>query len=380
MLKGFFQKNPIAKLRRSMLLIAGLSLVIATQSLAAPASEVITEEPLPFTVTASGYHSVVKTPDGDVWYWGGIADVIDGKHTFRDNTPQHMNGLQDVADIQSYHQQELILKKDGTVWDWGSEYKLKSAENNDGTTHFPDPKQVEGLTSIVKISAGGIASAIDKDGSVWVWHPSYYFSGPHKLKNITDAKDISANGNGEVLILRENGMVWKWTGYTDRNANTDYNASKIEGLTDVTALSSGQGQHNFAIKKDGTVWGWGESFGGKLGLPESAITVDPVEIKGLSDVSSIVTGLYSTLVLKTDGTLWVMGYDVGEDLYLLKHGPELRRIEGLEKVTAMALGYYHAVAVTANGAVVAWGSNKVGQLGDASFKDSSTLIVLKVIQ
>lgn len=365
-----------------MLLTVGLSLAAASQSLAATASapELKTEPTLPFTVTASGYHSVVKTPDGDVWYWGGMADVIDGKHTFRDNVPQLMDGLKDVADIQPYYQQELILKKDGTVWNWGSEYKLTSAENNDGTTQFPDPKQVAGLASIVKISAGSIASAIDKDGSVWVWHPSYYFSGPHKLKNITDAKDISANGNGEVLILRENGMVWKWIGYKDRNANMDYNASKIEGLTDVTALSSGQGQQNFAIKKDGTVWGWGENFGGMLGLPESAITVDPAEIKGLSDVSSIVTGLDRTLVLKTDGTLWVMGYDVGEYFYSLKHGPEWRRVEGLEKVTSMALGYNHAVAVTADGTVVAWGSNKAGQLGDASFKDSSTPIVLKAIQ
>jgi alpha-tubulin suppressor-like RCC1 family protein len=383
LLKGIVQRNRRVKFRWSILLAAGLSLVLATQTLAAPESGVKAVKPLILTVTAADYHSVAYTSNGDVWYWGGIADVIKGKHTFRDNEPKLMKGLKDVAAIQSHHHREVILKKDGTVWEWGSKYNPVSPESTDGFTEFPEPKQIKGLSHIVKISASSVSSAIDKDGSVWVWHPDHYFSGPHKLENMTNAEDISVNDNGELHILKKDGTVWKWSAYIERNANTSYKARKIESLRDIIALSSGHGRHNFAIKKDGTVWGWGGNSGEVLGLPipnTETETVDiPTQIKSLSDVASITTGWMRTLVLKNDGTLWVMGYDVGEYHYFLKHGPELRRIDGLKNVTSVAMGYNHAVAATEDGKLWAWGSNITGQLGDASFKDSTTPILVNLL-
>jgi len=143
-------------------------------------------------------------------------------------------------------------------------------------------------------------------------------------------------------------------------------------------LSKGQGQQNFAIVKDGTVWGWGENIGGKLGLSDETEFVDrPVKIAGVSDVSSIVTAKFNTLVLKKDRTLWALGYDVGDYYLEVKYEPELRRIGGLEKITSVALGASHAVAITEEGELWAWGQNNAGQLGDASFKDSLTPILVK---
>ncbi|WP_186438478.1 RCC1 domain-containing protein [Cohnella terricola] len=363
------RKGPLKSLRKVVLLAAALSLVLVTEAMAAPKPEVKTN---PLIVTASNYHSTAYTSDGEVWYWGGVADVILGKHTFRDNRPELMQDLKNAVEIQSYQYRELILKKDGTVWEWGPVYEQASTENNDGKTGFPVPEQIKGLPPIVKISASSISSAIDKDGSVWVWHPDRYFTGVHKLKNITDAKDISANGSGLLAILKKDGTVWEWEAYKETNANTDYTATQIKELKGVAALSSGHGTNYFAIKKDGTVWGWGKNPGGALGLPIATdFEESPVQIKSLKDVSSITTGYLRTLIIKKDGSLWVMGYDVADVSYDLKRGPELRRVKGLEKVTSVALGYNHAVAVTEDGKLWAWGGNAAGQLGDASFKDNS---------
>ncbi|WP_254450636.1 RCC1 domain-containing protein [Cohnella herbarum] len=73
-----------------------------------------------------------------------------------------------------------------------------------------------------------------------------------------------------------------------------------------------------------------------------------------------------------------MGFDVVEFKYdaPLKQGEELRRIEGLGKVTSVAMGQSHAVAATADGMVWMWGSNLAGQFGNMSLKESSAPILV----
>src|SRR5690606_32051898 len=95
LLKVNIQSSRWARFRRSMILTVGISLMVATQSLAAPEPEVKAEKSSSLTITAADYHSVAYNSNGDVWYWGGIADVIDGKHIFRDNKPKLMEGLND---------------------------------------------------------------------------------------------------------------------------------------------------------------------------------------------------------------------------------------------------------------------------------------------
>lgn len=398
-MKSNASKSRLAKFRQSALCVAvGLSLTLSLPAMAAPDKNV---KP---TVTAADYHSVVQASDGSVWHWGGVADTVKGKYTFRDNTPKLRPELTDVAQVLSYRNNQIILKKDGTVWESKPTLKVVSEQPYETVAGFTAPKQIEGLSNIVKLSAGDVFAAIDKDGSVWVWHPLVNDNGVHKLENIKEAKDVSWNGDADVLILKENGTVWKWTAYSEDikavqadktykhdvfeivntyavrkiEVNTNYNALPIEELNHIAALSKGSGQQNFAIEKDGSVWGWGVNTAGNLGLPADTKTVDrPVKITAVSNAAAISTSRLSTLVLKKDGTLGVLGYNVGNYYSDFKDGHKLRPIKGLTKVTSAALGDNHAVAITEDGKLWAWGSNNAGQLGDASFKDSLTPIFVK---
>jgi len=193
-LKVNAQQGKLAKIRRSLLFAAGLSLALSVPALAASKPDV-----KPPTVIAYDYHSVAQLSDGSIWYWGGIGDLVKGKYTLRDNTPQLMPGLKDVVEIQAFRDNHIILKKNGTVWEWMRTLKIISEKET--VSEFTEPKRIEELSNIVKIAGGEVYSAIDKDGAVWVWHPLVFYNGIHKLENITDAKDISWDGKAGVNIF-----------------------------------------------------------------------------------------------------------------------------------------------------------------------------------
>ncbi|MNI48009.1 Regulator of chromosome condensation (RCC1) repeat protein [compost metagenome] len=208
---------------------------------------------------------------------------------------------------------------------------------------------------------------------MWLTGPN--FKAVKQIANIKKAKETLVGG-GKLLILKDDGSVWEWDAYRDRNANDDYNALQIDGLSDITALSSGQSTHYFAIKKDGTVWGWGRSSFGSIGLSNIYEVSKPALIKNLTNVTSITTSMFTTHVLKEDGTVWTIGADLASDSPMWN--ASLRRVEGLENVVSIAMGHFHALALTKDGKLVAWGQNRAGQLGDNSFKNSPVPIPVKL--
>src|SRR4051812_17757739 len=78
------------------------------------------------------------------------------------------------------------------------------------------------------------------------------------------------------------------------------------------------GARSTVVKKsDGTVWTWGANFSGKLGIGLSSTNLGrmlvPVEVHGAGDagflnsVSAIMGGEVHNVALKSDGTVWTWG-------------------------------------------------------------------------
>ena len=65
------------------------------------------------------------------------------------------------------------------------------------------------------------------------------------------------------------------------------------------------------IKKDGSLWAWGNNNNGELGQGQSKNQLDsvssPIQI-GTATNWSYITGLNTNYGIKTDGSLWVWGY------------------------------------------------------------------------
>jgi hypothetical protein len=80
----------------------------------------------------------------------------------------------------------------------------------------------------------------------------------------------------------------------------------------------------------------------------------------------IAAGYYHTLALKADGSLWAWGWNASGQLGDGTTGTRLRPVAVMNKVAAVAAGGYHSLALKTDGSLRAWGRNDFGQLGDGT--------------
>ncbi len=92
---------------------------------------------------------------------------------------------------------------------------------------------------------------------------------------------------------------------------------------------------------------------------------------GVANVTAVGAGYYHSLAVRADGTVWAWGWNyfgqLGDGTTVDRHTPV--QVAGLDHVVAVAGGAYHSLAVRADGTVWAWGWNGVGQLADGTRTD-----------
>lgn len=108
-------------------------------------------------------------------------------------------------------------------------------------------------------------------------------------------------------------------------------------VTNVIAISSGWG-HGLALRRDGSVVGWGDNGSGQRGILN--LTTSAV---------AVAAGFEFSLALNADGTV----------VYAGKIG--YGQVGGLSNVVVLAAGNDHAVALKADGTVVSWGGDYYNQ-------------------
>jgi alpha-tubulin suppressor-like RCC1 family protein len=121
------------------------------------------------------------------------------------------------------------------------------------------------------------------------------------------------------------------------------------GLTNLVAISAGSG-YLLGLKSDGTVAVWGNPLPLRPPWPikstNELVTVTNIP-PGLANVTAIAAGEWHALALKADGTVVAWG----DDRYGQTSVPA-----GLSNVVAIAAGVEHSLALTADGHMVSWGS------------------------
>jgi alpha-tubulin suppressor-like RCC1 family protein len=325
--------------------------------------------------------------DGTLWVWGDYNGGKNAgtPAAEKENThlvPAAMAGLSDLVAVSAGSGHSMALKKDGTVWTWGyngeGQLGTRGAEDN----RFPEPAQVGDLSDIVMIAAGDRQClAVKRDGTVWAWGNNWHGqlgdgtknhnSSASQVKGLSDVVSLAA-GMAHSLALKKDGTVWAW-GYNDDGELGDgkrkdrFIPFQIPDFADVKAIAAGS-HHSVALKNDGTVWMWG-------GQDKASRSTTPRRLPGLSHVVAIAAGGWYSLALKDDGTVWAWGTIANGDEDDKTMNETIKKpvqLKGLTEVVGIAAGMWHSLALKKDGTVWGWGRNYYGALGDGTEKSSRT--------
>ena len=174
------------------------------------------------------------------------------------------------------------------------------------------------------------AAAINTNGDLFTWGDNYYGQLGDGSSDRTTPKKVMSNvkmaavGHGTdyyMLALKNDGTLWAWGECGPLNLDSK---KPIRIATNVVSVKV-SGASVFIIKNDNTLWACGyngdSNLGIGMGLPGDKVTSFT---KVLTNVKEIfVDPLYSAaFALKKDGTLWAWGDRIDEDLMASYHSPE----------------------------------------------------------
>jgi alpha-tubulin suppressor-like RCC1 family protein len=214
-------------------------------------------------------------------------------------------------------------------------------------------------------------------------------SSPVQVGATNDWLVLSPYGTG-CMAIKKGGTLWGWgnaaTGALGLGDATDVKNGPVQvGLLTNWSTLSTSGSHSLAIKTDGTLWAWGSNVGGRFGDGTVISKSSPVQVGSLTTWKSVAImdgNGSSSAAIQTDGTLWTWGIDGGDGHLGL--GDTISRssptqVGLLTNWSIAAMSVNAMAAIKTDGTLWVWGENSAtngGQLGlnDAISRSSPTQV------
>ncbi len=298
-------------------------------------------------------YSCARRASGAVVCWGGnsIGQLGDGTTTDR-YTPVAVSGLTDAVEISANWGHTCARRASGAVVCWG---RNDLGQIGDGTTtNRLTPVAVSGLTDAVEISIGGLHSCARRaSGAVVCW---------------------GYNQHGQL---------------GDGTLTDHMTPTAVSGLTDAVEISASIG-NTCARRASGAVVCWGENYFGQLGDGTTTQSLTPVAVASLSDIIEISSDDVHTCARRASGAVVCWGLNTYGQLGdgTTTHstcclGPDCAdcslvpvAVSSLTDAVEISVGSSYTCAQHASGAVVCWGLNVNGQLGDGTTTNHSTPVTV----
>ena len=342
---------------------------------------------------------------GGLWVWGASAKAALGQGKPADVS----SPIQTLAGGVNWKQVSMSknaggagIKTDGTLWAWGDNTAGQLGTNNISGASSPVQTVATG-NNWVSVSFGCCAiSGIKTDGSLWIWGSNIAgLLGAGSTLNASSPIQTIAQGNNwkQVSVgtnlaaaIKTDGTLWTWgSGAAGGLGNNTASATTLNVSSPVQTIAGGNNwkqvaasvSNVLAIKTDGTLWGWGcNSNGARVaGVLGNGSTIDvssPVQI-GTDNTWKQVSLYYGIAsAVKTDGSLWVWGYNKGMSLgsasTLAAVCSPVQIFGGGNNWKCVSVGYagkcmWASGAIKTDGTLWTWGVDGTGVLGNNNTGD-----------
>lgn len=315
-------------------------------------------------VQTGGHSSLGIKADGSLWVWGANAQGQLGLgHASNVSTPTRLttdtfkhaafSKSEYVATVNAYTHL-LAVKTDGSLWAAGF--------NHTGQLGIGSLVQQTTLTRVgvetnwatvcgsnsptSSTSSGSLSFGIRTDGSLWAW---------------------GKNGG-------TNGSIGLGT-----TSATVYNVpTRVGAATNWLKIAVAEGPslyaHALGLRTDGTLWAWGYNASGQLGDGTTTAKTAPVQVGTATDWKDISASAISasgvSYALKSNGTLWGWGNNA---VYQLLDGTSVNKPAPVQLGTrtdwkslagSVCISTYMSnLRLTDSGVLWVWGDNRNFQLG-----------------
>ena len=282
-----------------------------------------------------------------------------------------------------------------TLWSWGANIsgRLGLNQSSSPAAKVSSPTQIPGTTWNIGYGVYGFNNnslvAPTSDGTLFAWgvgtkgvlgqNDRTSRSSPIQISGTTWAPYGNSQTAYSALCTKTDGTLWGWganefgmlglnqsgggafiSSPTQIGSETTWPKDGIDGK-----MAAGGELMHFAIKTDGTLWGMGWNSMGQLGQNSTVGRSSPVQIPGTT-WSHIQCGEQSIKAVKTDGTAWAWGGNEQGELGQNAAGVEQSspvQIPGTNWSKAFSVNKA-SYGVKTDGTMWAWGGqNSYGILG-----------------
>ena len=267
---------------------------------------------------------------------------------------------------------------------WGSNYSPILARTTSGYA----AGAVQGLdASLVRVAVGSShACAAGADGRLWCW--GYNYSGqlglgsgvsesrsPALVTAVSGVTDASASERHTCAVAQQAAYCWGANAFGEIGDGTTVQRNlpvPVSGLASgVTRVAAG-GYYNEAFScavAGGGAWCWGANGSGQLGDGTGAQRLAPVPVSGLAANAADVAagGRHACAVQGGAVVCWGdnASGQLGDGTFATRLAP-VAVVNAGSGMLRVAAGERHSCAVRDDGALLCWGSNSTGQLGDGT--------------
>lgn len=195
----------------------------------------------------------------------------------------------------------------------------------------------------------------------------------YQINKTSNWKQVFAGGYN-TFAIKYDGTLWGWGGngsgqLGDSTTEDKKYPVRIGKDTNWIKIES-KSESTFGIKSDGTLWAWGLNTKGQLGIGTTQNKTYPVKVGNDNNWLKVSSGGSFTIAIKKDGSLWSWG--------TLGNGTQINSLTPVKLGSDTNWAYIYAYgtlmfAIKNNGTLWGYGFSYYKHLGNGDFSNASLL-------